>query len=335
MIEVTLYSRSDCHLCEEAKTDLAALQEQVPHRLKVVDIDSSPDLTERYGLEVPVVEVGPYRLKAPFSRQELRMTLGAAQDREKHISDLDESIQAGMSPQANTWTKSDAFSLWISRHYMAVFNLIVLVFIGLPFLAPVLLKVGATGPARVIYSAYRLTCHQLAFRSWFLFGEQAAYPRAAADVQGLVPFQQATGVSEGDTLGEHLAAQNFTGNPVVGYKVAFCERDIGIYGGILVFGILFSITGRKIPPLPWYLWILIGILPIAVDGVSQLISQPPLSFIPYRESTPILRSLTGFLFGFSTAWLGFPMVEESMRETRQIMGDKLKRVKRVKEIGAG
>lgn len=333
MIEVTLYTRPDCHLCEEAANDLAALQEFVPHRLKVVNIDKDANLTERYGLEVPVIEVGPYRLKAPFTRQELHMTLGAAQDREKHISGLDESIRTGMLPQANTWTKSDAFSLWISHHYMAVFNLFVLIFVGLPFLAPVLLKVGATEPARVIYSAYRLTCHQLAFRSWFLFGAQPAYPRLAAGVKGLVSFQQATGVSEGDTFEEHLAAQNFTGNPVVGYKVAICERDIGIYGSILVFGLLFSLTGRKLPPLPWYLWILFAILPIAVDGVSQLISQPPLSFILYRESTPFLRTLTGFLFGFGTAWMGYPMVEESMRETRNIMADKWRRVMRVKEAG--
>jgi uncharacterized membrane protein len=335
MIEVTLYSRSDCHLCEEAKADLAALQAQIPHTLKVVDIDGNADLTERFAQEVPVVEVGPYRLKAPFTRQELSMTLGAAQDREKHIADLEESIRTGMVPEANTWTRADSFSLWISRHYLAVFNIIVLVFVGLPFLAPVLMKVGADGPARVIYSAYRLTCHQLAFRSWFLFGEQPVYPRVAAAVAGLASFQQATGLSEGDTLAEHLAAQNFTGSPEIGYKVAICERDVAIYGGILVFGLLFALTGRKIPPLPWYLWILIGILPIAVDGVSQLLSQPPLGFILYRESTPFLRTLTGFLFGFSTAWLGIPMVEESMRETRQIMEDKLKRVKRVKEIAAG
>jgi uncharacterized membrane protein len=335
MIEVTLYSRSDCSLCEEAKADLVALQAQTPHKLNVIDIDGNPELTARYALEVPVVEVGPYRLKAPFTRQQLGMTLGAAEDREKHIAELEESIQTGLVPQANTWTKADSFSLWISRHYLAVFNIIVLVFLGLPFLAPVLLKVGVDGPARVIYSAYRLTCHQLAFRSWFLFGEQPVYPRLAAGVAGLVSFQQATGLSEGDTLADHLAAQNFTGNPTVGYKIAICERDVAIYGGILLFGLLFAITGRKIPPLPWYLWILIGILPIAVDGVSQLISQPPLGFIAYRESTPFLRTLTGFLFGFSTAWLGLPMVEETMRETRQIMGDKLKRVKRVKETAAG
>jgi hypothetical protein len=41
--------------------------------------------------------------------------------------------------------------------------------------------------------------------------------------------------------------------------------------------------------------------------------------LPYRESTPTLRLLTGSLFGFGTAWFGLPYVEESMRETREIL----------------
>jgi hypothetical protein len=41
------------------------------------------------------------------------------------------------------------------------------------------------------------------------------------------------------------------------------------------------------------------------------------SVLPYRESTPLLRVLTGGLFGFTTAWFAFPYMEESMAETRQ------------------
>jgi len=44
--------------------------------------------------------------------------------------------------------------------------------------------------------------------------------------------------------------------------------------------------------------------------------------LPYRESTPFLRLLTGFLFGFGTAWFGLPYVEESMRETLGLMDKK-------------
>jgi uncharacterized membrane protein len=204
-------------------------------------------------------------------------------------------------------------SLWISRHYLALFNLLIFLYAGIPFLAPVFMKVGVTGTAQVIYKAYSYVCHQFAFRSWFLFGEQIAYPRAEAGVSGLISFQQATGINSLDLL----AARAYIGDPEVGYKVALCERDIAIYGGILIFGLSFSLLRRKVKPIHWILWILIAIVPIGLDGFSQLLSQPPLSLIPFRESTPMLRALTGFLFGFFTAWFGYPYVEESMLENKK------------------
>ena len=77
--------------------------------------------------------------------------------------------------------------------------------------------------------------------------------------------------------------------------------------------------------LPWYLWILIGIIPIGLDGFSQLLSQPPLELLPYRESTPFLRALTGALFGFMTAWFGYPLVAEAMEDARKLMSSKWQR----------
>ena len=73
-------------------------------------------------------------------------------------------------------------------------------------------------------------------------------------------------------------------------------------------------------------WILFGMVPIGLDGGSQLLSQffPQINqLIPYRESTPFLRSLTGALFGLFTAWFGYPYVEESMSETRKFMQRRL------------
>src|SRR5687767_11778804 len=56
-----------------------------------------------------------------------------------------------------------------------------LTFVGLyatlPFVAPSLMKLGLTGPANVLYTMYSPMCHQFAFRSIFLFGEQTFYPR--------------------------------------------------------------------------------------------------------------------------------------------------------------
>lgn len=322
MIKVTLYSRQDCHLCEQARADLDALRGQYPHQLAVIDVDSTPELRRAYGFEVPVVEIGPYTLRAPFDRQELLMTLGAARDRADQMESLKSPTYSELARRSAIWTRADSIAYWFSRHYLALFNLFILIYVGLPFLAPVLMSAGAAGPARLIYRSYSMVCHQLAFRSFFLFGEQPVYPRQSAEVTGLVPYEQATSLSGSSTADELLAARNYVGDPTIGYKVALCQRDISIYLSILAFGLLYAATGRRLPGLPWYLWIIVGILPVGIDGLSQLLSQPPFNFIAFRESTPFLRSFTGFLFGFTTAWFGYPMVEESMRETVKLMARK-------------
>ena len=90
---------------------------------------------------------------------------------------------------------------------------------------------------------------------------------------------------------------------------------------MLLFGLIYGLTGRRLRGLHWMVWILLAIGPIGLDGFSQIISQLNLPWLaqvlPYRESTPFLRVLTGALFGFGTAWFAFPNIEESMRETRQ------------------
>ena len=329
MIRVTLYTKPDCHLCDQTKDDLEAIKSKYPHELVEVNIDGDRELQLVYGLEIPVVEVGPYRLNAPITKQELQMTLGAAMDRASHIESIDGAAFQDQVERGWSVTSADRFSYWLSNHYMALFNTFVFIYLGLPVLAPVLMAAGVTPPAGLIYRAYGAVCHQFAFRSWFLFGEQSAYPRAAAGVDGLVPYSVATGLDEADLWG----ARNFIGNPETGYKIALCERDVAIYGGILLFGLVFSLTGKRLKSIPWYIWILVGIVPIGLDGFSQILSQPPLNEIPplnllsYRESTPMLRTLTGALFGMSTAWFGYPMVEETMSDTRRYMASKFARVK--------
>jgi uncharacterized membrane protein len=322
MISVTLYSRADCHLCEKALDDLKAIQADIAHHLVVIDVDSSPDLRRAYGFEVPVVEVGPYKLRAPFDEQELRITLMAAQDRKDQLDSIAHPSYLESERHGQKWTSSDGLAYWLSNHYLALFNLFVLIYLAVPFLAPVFMKAGLTAPARIIYKVYSGMCHQWAFRSFFLFGEQIVYPREAAHVDALLTLAQSTGLGENSTAQDLIAAREFVGNEVVGYKIALCERDIMIWIGLLVFGLVFGLAGRRLPPLPWYLWILIGIIPIGIDGVSQLLSQPPFSFYAFRESTPFLRSLTGGLFGFMTAWFGYPMTEQAMAETRAIMASK-------------
>jgi uncharacterized membrane protein len=329
MISVTLYARPDCHLCKQVKDDLDELKATIPHELKIVNIDDDPELQRKYAIEIPVVAVEPFILKSPFTFQELKVTLLAARDRARHIEMVEASPKLQELREYGVWTKADAISRFFSRHYMLVFNFVVVLYLAGAFLAPILMKLGYRLPANLLYRGYSLVCHQLGYRSFYIFGEQVVYPRAAAHVPNVLTFNQATGLSEGFSANDLLAARGFVGNDSVGYKVALCERDIAIYFGILLFGLLFSISRYRIPPFPWYLWLSMGILPIGIDGLSQLLSQPPLSFLPYRESTPILRVLTGSIFGFTTAWFGYPVVEETMQDMRASYETKWKRTRMV------
>ena len=320
-LEVTLYTREDCHLCHIAEDDLAELQKEIPHHLVVVDIDQDPDLQRLFGHKVPVVVCGAFTLTAPFDKRKLKMTLGAAADSQQRQLEDNQQGFIDKTQRKNTMSTGEKLSHFISSHYLKVINLVLLVYFGLPFLAPMLMKVGLQGAAQPIYAMYKISCHELAFRSWFLFGEQPIYPRASAGLDGWVTYGEATGNSEADLL----TARNFQGNEQLGYKVAFCQRDIAIYVSMFVFGIIFSLSKRRIKALPFLLWVIVGILPIALDGGSQLLSQA-FSFIPYRESTPLLRTLTGALFGFTTAWFGFPAIEETMNDTRQHLSAKKARL---------
>ena len=323
MLTVTLYTRKDCGLCDEAKAHLNALEKELPHRLVEVDIDSDPALQKAYGQQIPVIEIGPYTLVAPITKEQLHMTLGAASDRRNQLERVGGETYEARVRRGLEVTTGDRVSNWISKHYLALLNLFMAIYVGLPFLAPTFMKAGANLPARAIYTIYSPLCHQFGFRSFFLFGEQPFYPLSEAQVAGVKTFEEVTGLEDLSNPNSitRLQARQFVGNETVGYKVALCERDVATYFGLLLFGLVFGLTKRRIPALHWMLWLVIGLGPIGLDGFSQLFSQfnfPWLTaLLPYRESTPFLRVLTGALFGFSTAWFAYPYVEESMAETRQ------------------
>jgi uncharacterized membrane protein len=333
MLTVTLYIRKDSQLCQQAKADLESLQSKYPHRLVEIDVDTDPVLQKKYLVEVPVVEVGPYALKAPFDKEKLMMTLGAAGDRRGQLDKLGREDHYDRVRRGQKISGGDRLMDWISRHYLAVVNIFMLLYFGLPILAPVLMKVDATLPANVLYTIYKPLCHQFGFRSFFLFGEQAYYPLQEAGISGVKTFEQVTAFEDLDNPSAYsrLQARQYIGNETVGYKMALCERDIAIYGSIFLFGIVYALTRRRLKSLHWMLWVLIGIGPIGLDGFSQLFSQiewPWLAAIlPYRESTPFLRVLTGGLFGFTTAWFAYPYMEESMAETRQFFIKKFESIR--------
>src|SRR5215208_3567587 len=147
MLTVTLYTRKECHLCDQAKSDLESLKTKYPHRLVEIDIDTDPALQKAYLVEIPVIEVGPYVLKAPFDKQKLTMTLGAAVDRRGQLDRLGREDHHDRVRRGQSISGGDRFMYWISRHYLALVNGFMLLYFGLAMLAPVLMKVGATLPA--------------------------------------------------------------------------------------------------------------------------------------------------------------------------------------------
>lgn len=57
MPEVTIYSRSGCHLCEVAHQALEGLQSQADFSITQILIDGNSELIEKYGEQVPVIHI--------------------------------------------------------------------------------------------------------------------------------------------------------------------------------------------------------------------------------------------------------------------------------------
>ena len=57
VVRVTLYTRSECHLCHDAARLLDELKSKVPLIVDSVDIDGNEELTEKFGDKVPVIAI--------------------------------------------------------------------------------------------------------------------------------------------------------------------------------------------------------------------------------------------------------------------------------------
>jgi uncharacterized membrane protein len=197
--------------------------------------------------------------------------------------------------------------LWVARHWLFLFNLAWGLYVLVPFLAPILMQLGLTTPASAIYGVYSVFCHQLPDHSFFLFGHDHA-PLEPVLVQG--------GMAEGLNL---LVMRKFVGNEFLGYKVALCQRDVAIYGSVLLAGLIYGIVRKRrtVRPLSLKVYVLF-LIPIAIDGLSQMVGL--------RESDWVLRTITGMIFGIGSVWLAYPYVEDAMEsviETETIRLDQV------------
>lgn len=211
------------------------------------------------------------------------------------------------------------FALAFVRHWLLVFNSAVTLLVTPPWLAPVFMRLGWELPGRAIYFVYSFLCHQLPQRSYFLFGPQATY--SLAEIQAVWPVPASN----------WLALRQFIGTPEMGYKVAWSDRMVSMYGAFLLGGLLFALVRHRLRPLRlrWYpLWV----APIFFDGVSHTIND--FTGWGFRDTNAWLaaltenifpaafyagdalgafnwwlRLLTGLIFGLGTVWLAYPYLE--------------------------
>jgi len=78
MVEVSIYSRSNCHLCEVALETLENFHSEFTFVIKKILIDGDAELENKYGESVPVIlinnqphdffRVNPERFRAAMSK---------------------------------------------------------------------------------------------------------------------------------------------------------------------------------------------------------------------------------------------------------------------------
>lgn len=217
--------------------------------------------------------------------------------------------------------KARSTSGWLASHWFEIFAIAYGAWIGLPWLAPVMMHIGQIELGKAIYFVYSLFCHQLPERSFFLFGPQLMY--SLSDVQ--MAWQ--------DTLNP-MVLRRFIGNDALGWKLAWSDRMVSFYSTVWLSAIAWSPLRRKLKPLPWWVFVLL-LMPMFVDGITHAVSDFSGLGHGFRDSNdwlqaltnnrlPLLyagdalgsfnswaRLLTGVLAGLGIAWFALPHVERS------------------------
>ncbi|GGL29179.1 thioredoxin family protein [Halarchaeum grantii] len=79
-VDVTVYTRDDCHLCEDVLTTVGRVGDDHDLDVAVVDVDDDPELREAYGERVPYVFVdGTPKFKYRVSEDALRDAIERAE----------------------------------------------------------------------------------------------------------------------------------------------------------------------------------------------------------------------------------------------------------------
>lgn len=230
------------------------------------------------------------------------------------------------SPQTKWIIQMKRIIGWLGRHWLLTANILIGIWVGLPWLAPVFMQVGWTTAAKTIYFIYSFQCHQLPQRSFFLFGRQAMY--SLSEIQ--TTWQ--------DTANPILLRQ-FIGNPEMGWKVAWSDRMFGMYTSIWLGSLLYGLVWRRLKSISIWVFALFA-LPMVIDGGTHMVSDFAGIGYGFRDTNIGLqvltrsmfsrsfyagdafgsfnswaRLITGMLFGLALVWFAYPYINESFNDT--------------------
>ena len=78
-VEVSIYTRPGCHLCEDAKLAISPLLSEFNAVLREINIDQDAQLTALYGHDIPVIFIGSHKAaKHRVDLAQFRRQLAAA-----------------------------------------------------------------------------------------------------------------------------------------------------------------------------------------------------------------------------------------------------------------
>jgi uncharacterized membrane protein len=203
-----------------------------------------------------------------------------------------------LGSQSSWVQRIDALVHGVVTRWLLAINLLLGIFVGLPWLAPVLMHTGLEGPARLIYGIYSFVCHQLPERSWFLFGQSFTPTLAEID------RASAAGTN-------FMALRHFVGNPEMGWKLGWSDRMVSFYGGWFLFGIIYALVRQSRHEWRGLRWqaALLLLLPMFLDGVTHSISDLWGVGQGFRDSNAWLAAITSYrlsaAFYAGDAWGSF------------------------------
>lgn len=167
------------------------------------------------------------------------------------------------------------------------FFLTLLILFNAAYLAVPFVAMSSPDGSPELYAAFGPTCHQLASRSLCVF-------RSSGGSLSVGDCFPSSGFSPSRA---NIVEQEGR----VGYKIPVCSRDVAIYLSMLA-GLLVLPLVRKAASDEWpNKWLLVAAaVPTAIDGTSQLFGL--------RESTNLLRIITGAIIGFALPFYILPML---------------------------